>query len=191
MKSSIQRIILICFAVMTVITVATLPFTASAQQKQMRISDQMKDSYYRNCLIHTDERMSASTHKVFCECTAHFMQENLTIDDLAKTRHTDPAVIRQGKNAMVIGIYAPCMEFPVRDLIYKRCVSNKFQVDAGICDCVADEMAHYTAQEAQNEIAKILQENPNIYDPMSPIVNSPSFEQKEKQVALDCIQNNQ
>jgi hypothetical protein len=49
-------------------------------------------------------------------------------------------------------------------------------------------MGKYTAQTAQGQLQQILRQNPNILDPLGPIVESAEFAQKEKKTALECIQ---
>lgn len=176
-----MRILLLLYLFMIV--------TAQLALAQTRISDEGKQAYFRNCLQQTDERISEQTHAIFCQCTAHFMQQNMSVEEI-QTMSTQTQDARNILNKVVIQVYAPCMEFPVRDLIYNECRKEKDQVSNDICTCLADEMASYTAQTAQERLTTVLQTTPNITDPMDPIINSDAFHEKEKMVAMECIQAN-
>lgn len=173
----------------TALLITGLGFSAQSIA-QTPVSKDIAATFVQNCKAKRDQTMTKSTQEVFCECTGHFMQENMTVEDMQNLQSTNPNTARVAANTMLVGVYAPCMEFPVRDLIHKKCMANDFQSKSGICDCLADNMAKYTAAEAQNHFIEILQDNPMIYDPMAPIVNSPKFAQQEKKIALSCIQGN-
>jgi len=154
---------------------------------QTALSSEQAISYQQSCVNNRDERMTFDTQKLFCECTAHHMMSSLTVEDLMMVQG-DGQAARNAINKMMMNVYAPCMEFPVRDLIFGRCMENEYQVEKGICECLANKMADYSAEKAQKYLSEILRDNPNIEDPMGPIVNHASFRQHEKRLALSCIQ---
>ncbi|MCB9988965.1 MAG: hypothetical protein H6868_06480 [Rhodospirillales bacterium] len=161
--------------------------TALPAQAQTPVSDKMADIYFSNCIAKRDERMTIDTQEIMCQCTALLYQKNMSVEELQVMAQNDQAG-RNALNRMLVLVYAPCMEFPVRDLIYYRCMENKFQSQKGICGCLADKMAQYTAESAADKLSAVLRNSPNITDPMEPIVNSPEFAQMEKRLALSCIQ---
>lgn len=168
-------------------TIFLLSFS-SALHAQTPITDEMREAFFQDCFrLDNNQEMSTNTQKALCQCTSHHMQDNLSVEDVQTMRGQDQAA-RDALNKMLLEVYAPCMEFPVRDLIYKRCMQNDIQSKKGICGCLAEKMSVYTAQTARATLGDILKTNPNITDPMDPIVNSASFERMEKQVALECIQ---
>ena len=160
------------------------PLSAAAQTP---VSDDTAARFYENCMKKPEGTMSAGTQDIFCQCTAYHTQKNLTMEDMQAMQDPSPAG-RLALNKVLLDVYAPCMEFPVRDLIYNKCMENDFQRKEGICSCLADKMGRYTADSAQARLKDVLAQDPNIYDPMGPIVNSPDFAQREKRLALDCIQ---
>lgn len=154
---------------------------------QTPITDEMTEAFYHDCVRIENEEMSAGTHDIFCQCTAQKMQENLSVEDVHTMRGNGQSA-RNALNDMMIKVYAPCMEFPVHDLIYNRCMKEEMRAKKGICGCLAGKMSAYTAQTAQETLGDVLKKNPNITDPMEPIVNSGAFARTEKKLVLECIQ---
>lgn len=168
------------------ITIALTTSAASAVAGTP-IGAETAQSYYQNCASQPEQNMSKETQDLFCKCTSFQMQKNMTIEDI-QTMAQQSQAGRNALNRMILDVYAPCMEFPVRDLIFNNCRSNEFQVNAGICACLSSKMAAFTAESAQAELKQILQTTPNITDPLGPIIESPKFKQMEKRLALECIQ---
>ena len=154
---------------------------------QTRMSDQGTETYFGNCMDLRDERMSEETQAIFCECTSLQMQQNISVEEIQAMRGNDQRA-RNVINKVMLNVYAPCMEFPVRDLIYNKCRENKFQASQNICSCLSEEMGKFTATSAKASLGNVLASNPNITDPMGPILESPEFVNHEKRTALSCIQ---
>lgn len=151
------------------------------------ISNEMTYQYLNNCKKKSDARISKDTQDIFCRCTAFQMQKTLTVEEMKLMAGTGETA-RLALNKMLLYVYAPCMEFPVRDLIYYKCRRDAYQGGEGICDCMSTKMAEYTSQEAQNQLAEILERDPDIYDPMESIIESGPFRKREKKIVLECIQ---
>lgn len=170
---------------------ACLIFTITAlshqAQAQTKISDEMAQSYYQNCNMKSDPNVSKDTQDIFCQCTAMHMQKFMSLEDMKQMQDPNPQRARLSMNKVILDVYAPCMEFPVRDLLFNTC--KKRGAPSAACDCLANEMGKYTAASAQQMLYDILQKNPNIVDPMGPIVNSPKFKAKEQQAAQSCAQH--
>ena len=111
----------------------------------------------------------------------------MSVEELRASANQDQSG-RDATNKIIINVYAPCMEFPVRDLVFQKCQKDAFQAGQKICSCLANNMASYVRQRAAADLPAILAQNPNAFDPMNAIVTSPSYEQKEKRIALGCIQ---
>lgn len=165
----------------------TLSFFNTAQA-QTPVNAQTAQTYTQNCEATRDPRMLNDTQEIFCQCTAMQMQKSYTMEDMQNLSKQD-ATGRAAVNKMLLNVYAPCMEFPVRDLIYAKCKADAYQAQQGICECLSKRMAGYMTAESQKLLGGILQRNPNIIDPITEIMASPEFAQKEKRIVLDCIQN--
>lgn len=179
-------------------TAAAKTATANAQTSQIqptdRITEKQTAQYVTNCLKNSakDQTMTEQTKQILCTCTASFMQQNLTMSDLKamNVKSTTPTaqesqLQRNALNKMMTKVYAPCMEFPVHDLIQKQCMTDV--KNKTICNCVSKNMAAYTAQSAQTTLGDVLAKNPNTFDPMGAIIDSPAFQTQQKSITLQCI----
>ncbi|MAQ70594.1 MAG: hypothetical protein CL565_00205 [Alphaproteobacteria bacterium] len=161
--------------------------STQSAEAQTRVSPQMAQSYAQNCSQQENPYISSETKDIFCQCTASYMQKTMSVEDLQAMGGNDQPA-RNAINKMMIQVYSPCMEFPVRDLVYKKCQEDAFQAGQKICKCLSNNMASYVSKRAKADLPGILQANPNVTDPMEAIVTSPSYEQTEKRIALGCIQ---
>ncbi len=159
-------------------------------KKQTPVTNQQVAQFVQSCSSNRDERMSAKTQNIFCECTSFGYKDHITQEDLQRLANGTEEEKRAMINKMVIYMYSPCMEFPVRDLVFNKCTKDAYQAGKKICACMADEMSQYMAKRAQAELKGILEKNPHIYDPIEAITSSKSYEAKEKRIVLECIQQN-
>lgn len=160
---------------------------ASQSYAATPISDQFTKSFYGNCLNKSDPNITSETLDIFCQCNAMHMQKYLTMEDMQEMSNPDPQRARIAANKILLDVYAPCMEFPVRDLLFNTC--RKRGAPAAACECLSREMGKYTAKTAQQTLYDILQKQPYITDPMGPIVNSPAFKKREQSVAQECAKS--
>lgn len=159
-----------------------------AAYAQTPIDASTAQAYYQNCTKQNDPRMTTETLDIFCQCTAMHMQKSLSLEEMQSmsgSTPTDRAIV----NKVIVEVYAPCMEFPVSDMIFQKCQSDTNLAHANICTCLSGEMAAYTARTSQDLLADILREDPDIVDPMAPIVNSADFSRHEQATILKCIED--
>jgi hypothetical protein len=179
MKQIIVLLIAFCL-------IAFCVFAAGPVLAQTKISPAKTNQYIQSCLKNSeaDTSTNANTKTIFCQCTAQFMQRNLTMEDL-KAMGGKGQTQRNAMNKMVTGVYAPCMEFPVRDMIQKQCMTDVKQPP--VCQCLSKNMAAYTAKSAQTTLGKVLAKTPNAFDPMGAIIDSPEFQAQQKQITMQCL----
>lgn len=151
------------------------------------VTGEMAAKYNQTCKVNRDMRMHEDTQNILCDCTAMKMQGAMSVEDMQAMGGNDQNA-RVAINKMLTTVYAPCMEFPVRDLIYGRCKQDAYQAGKGICECLSSQMARYTAQQSQRLLGDVLRNNPNVADPMDAILSSAEFKQMEKRIVLQCIQ---
>lgn len=173
------------------IYIATLLFLImlcpAAGHAQTPISKNMADSYLQNCVSNQSPNMSVETQSIFCQCTVMQMQKSFYVEDMQALGAQDGRALA-AQNKMLTHVYAPCMEFPVRDLIYNKCQSDMYQSKQGICSCLSNRMAQYVSTESQRLLTGILAQTPNLADPIAAITDTAEFKQKEKRIVLECIQ---
>lgn len=159
----------------------------SGAAAQTPITDAQAQSYQQNCIAQPNPNITPQTQQIFCACTAEQLKKTLTVEDMAATRGNDQAA-RDAMNKTIVNVYAPCMEFPVRDMVFMKCQKDAYQAGQQICQCLSSNMAKYVSQRAKSDLPAILAANPNVTDPMQAIVESPDYQQMEKRIALGCIQ---
>ncbi len=167
---------------LVILTMGTSPANA-----QTAISQKAATDYYQSCLTKTDERITPQTQDIFCKCTATYMQKSMSVQDV-QAMALQNQTGRNALNKMLTNVYAPCMEFPIRDMVFQKCTKDAYQAGQKICSCLSTNMANYVKERAGAELPAILAANPNLTDPMEAIVSSPSYEQAEKRIVLGCIQ---
>ncbi len=152
------------------------------------ITDDIANKYFENCVTGAQKQgtMTPNTQKRYCACTAMNMQQSLTQEDLSALSAQDDAA-RLVLNKILLNVNGPCMQYPVHDLIEKKCMTDL--KNAGICSCLSNKMGQYTAQQSQKLMPKLLADNPNLFDPLTPIMESQEFQQTQHSIALSCATN--
>lgn len=152
------------------------------------VTDEIAQRYFNNCVAGAQKEgtMTPDTQKRYCACTAMNMQKSMTQEELASLSARDGSE-RPALNKVLTDVNGPCMQYPVHDLIHKKCMTDLG--NAGICSCLSNKMAKFTARQSQKMMPQILAENPNIFDPLTPIMESQEFQQTQKQIALSCATN--
>lgn len=164
-------------------------FMAVPTWAQTMLNAQQVQRYYDNCKRNAaaEQKLTPETQDIFCQCTARMTQQNMSMDDIKATTGNDQNA-RNAINKLMISVYAPCMEFPVRDLIHTKCQADVAQT--GICTCLSSNMAKYTQDQAVKLLSGILVKNPNVFDPMGAILESPEFQAEQKRITLQCLTGN-
>lgn len=158
------------------------------------ISQEMARKYYENCKSRPDPMkvMSEQSRDNLCSCTATRLMSAMTVEDIKIMGGNDQPA-RNALNKMLTAVYAPCMEFPARDLVYANCVANA-QLKAaasnieGLCGCVAGQAAQYIAANGPGIMQQELMKNPNVTDPLGPLMQSQGFTQASQAFTMQCLQ---
>ena len=162
-------------------------FTSTAALAQTAISEANAQKFYQNCVAATQpgQEMKPQTKDVYCQCTALHMRRSITMEDIRATMGNDQAA-RNAINKTLTQVHAPCMEYPVRDLIATKCAKDVGVTN--VCNCLSDKMAAYTARESQRLLGVVLVQNPNITDPMAAIMETKEFKDNEQRLTMSCAQ---
>lgn len=180
--------------ILALFILALTPWAAQAQQGQTPISQDMAKKYYENCGARPDSlnAMTPESKNMLCTCTAAQLMKSMTVEDIKIMGGNDQSA-RNALNKMLINVYAPCMEFPARDLVYGNCVGNA-QLKAaasniqGLCGCVAGEAAQYIAANGPSIMKQEIAKNPNVTDPLAPLMESAEFTQASQSFTMKCLQ---
>ena len=166
---------------------ASVAVAQPATSKGTALTEAQAKQFYQNCVMTNQpgQEMKAQTKDVYCQCTAIHMRQSITMEDIKATMGNDQAA-RNAINKTLTKVHAPCMEYPVRDLIAAKCTK-----DVGVtrvCNCLSDKMGGYVAREAQRLLGGILASNPNITDPMGAIMDTKEFKDNEQRLTMSCAQ---
>lgn len=173
------------------IFVAVVPFVASAFAGTA-ITREMANGYFKNCMAQSDPRITPESQEDLCACTALKMQENFSVEEMKALGGNDSKA-REAINKMMTGVYGPCMEFPVRDMVMGECLKNK-ELEAAtknykaMCGCVADETGQFLAAEAPRILTEAFALNPNSVDPNEVVMSNAEVQNKIRQKTLSCIE---
>ncbi len=171
------------------ILIMVLPVSAAAQTA---ISEEMANAYYENCKNRPDPRMKPETQDALCACTSVMMMEHMSVEDVQTMKGNDQAG-RNALNKMMLEVYAPCMNYPVQDLVGSQCMENpQIARTAGVskkalCECMAKKTATWFTDEGRALIARVIRENPNVYDPIGPVMESSTFKSKSYSHMMACM----
>ncbi len=147
--------------------------------------------YYKNCVSKSDPVLKEANLQLLCTCAAQKMMEIMTVDDI-KTMATETQEGQFQRNRLLLQVYAPCMQYPARSLLYGNCVGNAEiqQTVPGYeiaCACMADRMASYVAENATTVVAQNLQANPSDSNPLQSLMGRADFKAKAQAELGECI----
>lgn len=154
--------------------------------------EEFSKNYYDNCLKQKHPIMKGEPLRMLCDCTADKVKEKMTIEEVV-TMTTDTAAGQAQRNRMAVHVYAPCMEYPTRALLYHNCKTNKDVIaqhatnGEALCTCMADDMAAYIAKNGPGVMAQRLMANPNDMDPLSGFLASPEFQTLTQNSFMGCV----
>ena len=172
--------------IISLLSFLVLALAVSPVSAQTPINNQMATAYLNSCVQQPPGTMDKATLTQFCECTALHIQKNMTFEDIKAQSGNDQAA-RNALNKTVTQVYAPCIQYPVRALVAKRCNETPQTANnPGLCTCAADNMAIYTQAEASKQLPLLFAQNPNITDPSTAFMSTPQFQATEKQIAEYC-----
>jgi hypothetical protein len=155
------------------------------------LSTEQANNFYAHCASNNDPRMSQSTQEAMCACNAVMMQRHMSVEDV-QLMVSDTQESRLALNKMLLEVYAPCMNYPVNDLILGECLQNP-QLDNAttskdaLCLCMAERTAAWFLDEGRNLMGRLIAENPNITDPISPVMESRPFKNAAMQSLTSCM----
>lgn len=166
---------------------------AHPSQAQTPITKDAANAYYKNCKAQNDPRLRPETQEALCACTAVQMIEKMSVEEVQTMASNDQSG-RISLNKMLVEVYAPCMNFPVQDMIADECMNDPKVDMAGLkmnksvlCNCMGEKTGAWMATVGRSLMAQILTQNPNITDPIGPVMEDKSFRQQAYQNMMACM----
>ncbi len=158
------------------------------------LTPEQANNYYQSCNAQRDQRMSEATQDAFCACTSAEMMSRFSVEDIQLMNSGEDGA-RDVVNRMILDIYAPCMHYPVQDLTEIGCLQDSAieKIDAAmprddLCRCMGETTGHWFSTEGRALMATILEQNPTIEDPMTPLMQSAEFRTRSHENMLACLQ---
>ena len=170
---------------------AATPQTAPSSPAAADTIQDFSKRYYDNCMCKQDAILKGDAQKNLCQCSSDKMVQEMTVNDVKTMTLDTPEGLAQ-RNRMLIKVYAPCMQYPARALIYDSCVNGpdvktKVPNYPAVCGCMADGMGKYVQDNGPGEIAKNLAVNPNDLNPLQTLMNGQDFQATAKTKLMACL----
>ncbi len=175
--------LLLMMALLFIATAPSLSYGANTQ-----ITGEMTEKYFANCVAGAEKQgtMTPDSQKKYCACTAMNMQKTMTQEDLSALSGRGDAA-RAALNKVLISVNGPCLQYPTHDLIHGKCMTDV--KNPAICSCLSNKMANFMKDISARMLPDILAKDPNIFDPVTPIMETPEFVQTQQKIALSCATN--
>lgn len=172
---------------LTIIIIATT-IPALSYAAGTPVTDEIAKKYFDNCVAGAQQQgtMTPATQQRYCACTAINMKQKMTQEDLAALSAKGD-VARAALNKVLLDVNGPCMEYSTYDLINKKCMTDV--KNAAICSCLSTKMGAYIKDVSGRMLPQLLAANPNAYDLVTPVMESPEVENTQRQIALQCATN--
>ncbi len=160
---------------------------------QTSISKEMGNQYFDSCIAKEDPRLTEGSQAALCSCTTVKMMETMSVEDIQIMAQQSQAG-RNKLNYMLINVYAPCMLYPVTDLVTEECLKDpkmgvmllKMDKDL-ICGCIAEMTGEWLSVNSGDIIERLLKEDPNLNDVISPIMESSEFRAQSYTNLVACM----
>lgn len=167
-----------------------LPVTAFGAEGT-QIDSATANAYFENCVAKRDERMSEESQKTLCSCTAALMMKEMSTEDVRLMGENTPEG-RKMLNHMLVSVYAPCMQYPIEDMISRECLRDEklgevTREKIDLCRCMGESTGYWFSRQAGPKMAKLFEINPDMTDPIDPVMNSPEFRRSSYQNMLNCL----
>lgn len=150
-------------------------------QKSGSLINEISEEYYKNCIKDKHPILTDLAAESMCLCTSAGLVEKMSLAEIQFMEEKDSTRGKKARQRMLDDVYAPCMEYPVRDTVYERCMEDiDFRKRAGkdadgICSCAADTIEAYTARDSKKFLAEIMEKNPETKNPMGDFLESDLF----------------
>lgn len=161
-----------------------------------RTPKEFANDYFKNCVKSKHPILTPPDMELLCGCTAaQFANGTITPAQIRKMKDDTPAGLKE-RNRMMLLVYAPCIEHPSRALILNQCLKstrNQYTMknQSATCRCLADGVSKDLQKNAPDIMADAVQNNPNVLDPLQVLLESKTFQNRQRYHSLTCIQKHE
>jgi len=157
------------------------------------LTKEQANNFYLNCKGKQDTRMRPESQDAMCACTSAAVMQAMSLEDIQVMSGNTPES-RIALNKMLLHVYAPCMSYPVQDLVGMQCLSDPNIDKMGVkipkeslCSCIAENTAAWFVNEGRTLMEEVLKKDPNILDPIGPIMETSSFKAQTYNSMVACM----
>lgn len=170
---------------------AATPEAPAAGDAPEETMESFAERYNENCMKKKDPVLKGEPLRMLCACSASKLQEAMTVAEVKAMMTDTPEGLTQ-RNRMAIHVYAPCMQYPVRAMLYNNCSENKevlgqYKNAGQICTCMADDMADFIQKNGPTMLAQNLANNPNDPDPLAQLMQGKDFQSRTQASFMACV----
>lgn len=177
------------FIIAMLLAFLATPFSAHAQTA---MGNETANAYYRQCMAVDDARMNDESQESLCSCTSAKMMSVLTLEDL-EILSPKPGPGRAVYDKMLSDAYAPCMQVPVEEQLYRECMNDTkikqfaLRDQGALCNCMAKESTRMMPVEAPQMMRRALKNQPDLEDAFDAMHSNPTFREKAYNNLFSCL----
>jgi|GEM_PF-795651 len=165
--------------------------TQSSTDIPTDITPELTKAYYDSCMGARDQRMSRASQDFLCSCTAEKMMETMSVEDI-RSMGQENQEGRNMLNRVLLDVYAPCMSAPLAEMVSNECMlegemNAKGMHKIDLCHCIGEKTGAWFSGSGRDLMADVLKKNPNITDPVGPIMNSTQFKKESFANMQACL----
>ena len=156
------------------------------------VSQNVANTYYQTCMSRDDTRLSDETQDAMCSCTSARLMVAMNIEDIGAMK-AEPGPGRTAYNKMMMDVYGPCLEYPIKEQLYNECMSDRkiknfaLRDQNALCRCTSEKTALPLSTEGTEMMRTMLQRRPNLVDPMDSVLNDQGFREQAYNNLYSCL----
>lgn len=156
------------------------------------------NKFYDRCTAVPDKNQSVDSQSDMCICETLHMEKFLTGDEI-EIMATGKGKGYVRKNVLYQEVYAPCLEFPAREIARYECFNSRKIQDLvstqnaykGTCECTGNKAAEYFRAYAKPQLEALMEKNPIMEDPLGAILQSFDYRKYLDQSEQKCLETYQ
>lgn len=163
-----------------------LHVSAQAAETRTPVTESTIRDFKASCLLsaQNDGIMAPLSMVKYCTCTSMFFGRTILMEDIADLNANNEKSAAAA-NKILAEANAPCAQYPIHDIVEKRCAMNNGTQAA--CACVGRKTDNFFRVKTTAWPRLRVQKNPVPNDFLSPLLNDPEFQSMQQKATLACI----
>lgn len=147
------------------------------------------NTFYAHCMADRSARLGDDDRQAICACTSAQVMKTMSAEDLKAVARPDDAG-RVAFSRMLVNVYAPCMDQPVRHVVTADCLRDpSVPASSGdaVCACAAKLTGDWYVLAGRQLMAAALHNDPSLTNPVGPVVALPEFTHERDKNIQSCL----